>query len=116
VATPTITPVITISCSAVAGMVKSDGAGGLVTDVAGVDYVSPASMAIPPAIGATTPNTGNFTTFQTAVYAVGSLPPGTIGMRAMVNNALTPVFGSAVVAGGTVVTPVFYNGSASIVG
>jgi len=50
------------------------------------------------------------------VYAVGSLPAGTQGMKALVNNALAPTFGAAVVGGGAVVIPVFYNGSAWIVG
>ena len=39
-------------------------------------------------------------TVQTAVYAVGSLPAGVLGMRAMVNNALAPSFGVAVAAAG----------------
>jgi hypothetical protein len=56
-------------------------------------------------------------TMQTGIYPVGGLPalPAT-GARAMVNDALAPVFGSAVVGGGSVVTPVFYNGSTWIVG
>ena len=55
-------------------------------------------------------------TVATAIYAVGSLPTGVQGMRAMVNNALAPAFGSPVAGGGAIVTPVFYNGTAWIVG
>jgi hypothetical protein len=49
-------------------------------------------------------------------YTVAGLPTGTTGDRAYVTNALTPVFGSTVVGGGSVVVPVFYNGSNWIVG
>ena len=75
-----------------------------------------ASLANPGPIGNATASTGAFTTIQTSVYAVGSLPAGTQGMRAMVNNALAPTYGATAIAGGSVVTPVFYNGSAWIVG
>lgn len=49
-------------------------------------------------------------------YTVASLPAGTVGMRAYVTDALAPAFGAAVVGGGAVVIPVFYNGAAWIVG
>jgi hypothetical protein len=108
VATSSTTPVITLTCSVAAGMVKSSGTG-LVAAVAGADFVAPAG-----ALG--TPASGNLINCIFPVYAVGSLPSGVQGMRAMVNNALTPAFGVAVVAGGSVVTPVFYNGSQWVVG
>ena len=56
------------------------------------------------------------TTVATGTYAVGSLPSGQTGMRAMVSNALAPTFGATVVAGGAVTVPVFYNGTTWCVG
>lgn len=51
------------------------------------------------------------------VYTVSTLPTaGTAGRRAFVNNALTPIFLSAVVGGGAVTVPVYDNGTAWIVG
>lgn len=47
---------------------------------------------------------------------VAGLPAGVIGMRSYVTDALAPAFGAAVVGGGAVVIPVFYNGAAWIVG
>jgi hypothetical protein len=49
-------------------------------------------------------------------YTVGTLPAGTQGDTAYVTDATAPVFGAAVVGGGAVVIPVFYNGAAWIVG
>jgi hypothetical protein len=52
-----------------------------------------------------------------AGYIVSALPTaGTAGRRSWVTNALAPAFGSAVVGGGAVVTPVFDNGTSWIVG
>ncbi|MGH7863348.1 MAG: hypothetical protein ACREQB_00035 [Candidatus Binataceae bacterium] len=51
-----------------------------------------------------------------AGYTVAGLPAGTVGATAYVTNALLPVFGVAVVGGGAVAIPVFYNGAAWIVG
>jgi hypothetical protein len=51
------------------------------------------------------------------VYTVATLPTaGTAGRKAFVSNALTPTFGSAVVAGGAVTVPVYDNGTDWIVG
>jgi hypothetical protein len=55
-------------------------------------------------------------TIKTATYTVAGLPTPATGMRTMVTNALAPTFGSAVAGGGAVTVPVFYNGSAWIVG
>jgi hypothetical protein len=53
----------------------------------------------------------------TTGYTVATLPAaGTAGRRAHVTNALAPVFGSAVAAGGAIVVPVFDTGIAWIVG
>lgn len=50
-------------------------------------------------------------------YTVGTLPTvGTVGRRAWVTNALLPTFGSIVTAGGSVIIPVFDNGTNWIVG
>jgi hypothetical protein len=45
-------------------------------------------------------------------YTVATLPAGTQGDRAFVTDALAPAFLVAVVGGGAVVAPVFYNGAA----
>ena len=55
-------------------------------------------------------------TVNTSGYAVATLPTGVTGARAYVTNALAPTFGSAVVGGGAVTIPVFYNGANWIVG
>lgn len=44
-------------------------------------------------------------------YTVATLPAGTQGDTAYVTDALAPTFLAAVVGGGAVVTPVFYDGS-----
>jgi hypothetical protein len=49
-------------------------------------------------------------------YTVATLPTGTQGDTAFVTDALAPAFNVAVVNGGTVVTKVFYNGTAWIAG
>ncbi len=45
-------------------------------------------------------------------YTVATLPTGTQGDFAYVTDALAPTFLGALTGGGTVVTPVFYNGAA----
>jgi len=61
--------------------------------------------------------TGNSGVLITNVYTVATLPAaGTAGRKAFVSNALTPVFGSAVVGGGAVNVPVYDNGTAWFVG
>ena len=52
-------------------------------------------------------------------YTVATLPSATVsgvGARSFVTDALTPAFGSAVVGGGAVATPVYSNGTNWIVG
>lgn len=44
-------------------------------------------------------------------YTVATLPTGTTGMTAYVTDALAPSYLVAVVGGGSIVTPVFYNGT-----
>jgi hypothetical protein len=48
------------------------------------------------------------------VYTVATLPSAVssgVGARSFVSNALAPVFGSTVVTGGAVVTPVYSDGT-----
>ncbi len=45
-------------------------------------------------------------------YTVATLPAGTQGDSAFVTDALAPTFLGALTGGGSVVTPVFYNGTA----
>lgn len=45
-------------------------------------------------------------------YTVATLPSGTQGDTAFVTDALAPTFLATIVGGGTVVTPVFFNGTA----
>ena len=49
-------------------------------------------------------------------YTVATLPAGAAGMKAIVTDATSPTFLGALTGGGTVVTPVFYNGSAWVAG
>ena len=55
-------------------------------------------------------------TLQTGVYTVATLPTGVVGARATVNDAVSPTFLGALTGGGSGVCPVFYNGSAWVVG
>jgi len=45
-------------------------------------------------------------------YTVATLPAGTVGMVAYVTDALAPTYNAALVGGGAVTIPVFYNGAA----
>ena len=45
-------------------------------------------------------------------YTVATLPAGVTGARAYVTDAAAPTYNGALTGGGTVVVPVFYNGSA----
>lgn len=75
-------------------------------------------------IGNTTPSTGKFTTLSATggtivtPVAFASLPAAPVaGQRAMINNsAAAPAFLSAAAGGGAVTVPVFYNGTAWLVG
>ena len=78
-------------------------------------------------LGSNTTVIGNSSTTQTKVfgaiqsttYTVATLPSAStvgVGARAFVTDALTPVFGSAVVGGGAVPVPVYSTGSAWNVG
>jgi len=51
-----------------------------------------------------------------AGYTVATLPAGTVGMRAYVTDALAPTFLTALVGGGAVTCPAFYNGAAWVAG
>ncbi len=56
------------------------------------------------------------TIIKTGGYTVATLPAGTVGMRAYVTDATAPTFLGALTGGGTVTTPVFYNGTAWVAG
>lgn len=47
-----------------------------------------------------------------AGYTVATLPVGTVGQRAYVTDATTPTYNGALVGGGAVTVPVFFNGTA----
>jgi len=47
-------------------------------------------------------------------YTVATLPTATVGAQAFVTDALTPQVGSAVVGGGAIATPVYYDGTSWI--
>jgi hypothetical protein len=47
-------------------------------------------------------------------YTVATLPAGTNNDRAFVTNALAPVFGVAVVGGGAVRFPVYFDGACTV--
>jgi hypothetical protein len=74
--------------------------------------VSGARLEVTGAISATT-------TIKVTPVAVASLPAAAtagVGARSFVNDAMTPVFGSAVTGGGAVTVPVYSTGSAWNVG
>jgi hypothetical protein len=50
--------------------------------------------------------------FRLRAYTVATLPAGTQGDTAYVTDAVAPTYLGTLTGGGTVVTPVFYNGSA----
>ena len=52
------------------------------------------------------------TTPKLTGYTVATLPAGSIGMEAYVTDAVAPTYLGTLTGGGTVVTPVFYNGTA----
>jgi hypothetical protein len=52
---------------------------------------------------------------RTTGFTVATLPAGTVGMRTYVTDALVPVALATVAGGGSVVVPVFYNGTNWIV-
>ena len=106
------------------GLVKANGAAIASVAVAGTDYVSPAGLASPPAIGATTPSTGKFTTLQattslsvTALLASSTAPVATTFCTApsIPNNNGTAAFtinvGTACASSaGTITLPAATNG------
>lgn len=53
---------------------------------------------------------------STGGFTVATLPAGTVGDRAYVTDATAPVFLVAVVGGGAVTCPVFYDGAAWVAG
>jgi hypothetical protein len=64
--------------------------------------VSGAKLEVTGAISATT-------TIETGGYTVATLPSGTVGQRAYVTDASSPVYNTALTGGGSEVVPVFRN-------
>lgn len=60
----------------------------------------------------TAPTIVSTTIIRLKNYTVATLPAGTQGDTAFVTDATTPTYLGALVGGGAVVTPVFYNGTA----
>lgn len=54
--------------------------------------------------------------YQLPKYTVSTLPAGVEGMRAYVTDATAPTFLGTLTGGGSVVSPVFYNGTAWVAG
>lgn len=62
--------------------------------------------------GAETLTNKTLTTPKLTGYTVATLPAGTTGMEAYVTDATAPTYLGTLTGGGSVVTPVFYNGAA----
>ena len=58
----------------------------------------------------------NLTSQVMSGYTVATLPVGIIGMRAYVTDAVSPTFLGTLTGGGSITTPVFYNGTAWVSG
>ena len=113
-ATPTAGTVTSVSGTgtvngiSLSGTVTTSGSLTLGGALSGVSLTSQVTGILPVANGGT--GTG-------VAYTVATLPtPPVQGRRAWVTDALAPVFLAAPVAGGTVVCPVFDNGTAWVVG
>jgi len=48
---------------------------------------------------------------RTGVFTAATLPAGVVGDRAFVSDASTQTFGAVVAGGGTIGTPVYYDGT-----
>jgi hypothetical protein len=98
----------TVNGISLSGTVTTTGSLTLGGSLSGVSLTSQVSGILPVANG------GNG---SGAAYLVATLPSaGVQGRRAWVTDALAPVFLSAPTGSGTVITPVFDNGSAWVVG
>jgi hypothetical protein len=98
----------TVNGITLTGTVTSSGNLTLGGTLSGVSLTSQVSGILPVANGGT--GSG-------VAYTVATLPTaGTQGRRAWVTNALAPMFLVAPVGGGTVVCPVFDNGTSWVVG
>ena len=86
-------------------MLQSNGSGNGIYMISTTNYVTVNSS---PTLGTLT-LTG---TVKTAGYTVATLPPGLEGMRTYVTDAVNPSFTGTLTGGGTVVTPVMFNGTA----
>jgi hypothetical protein len=98
------------------GTVSGLSLSGTVTTSGSLTLGGTLDLSSPPAIGATAPSSGKFTTIATAGYTVGTLPAGVIGQRLYVTDALAPLFLTTVAGGGAAFTPVIYNGTNWVAG
>jgi hypothetical protein len=97
----------TVNGITLSGTVTSSGSLTLGGTLSGVSLTTQVSGILPVANGGTGAG---------VAYTVATLPAaGTQGRRAWVTNALAPTFLAAPVGGGTVVCPVFDNGTAWVV-
>lgn len=98
----------TVNGITLTGTVTSAGNLTLGGALSGVDLTAQVSGVLPVSNGGNGSGTA---------YTVATLPAaGTQGRRSWVTNALAPVFLAAPTGGGTVVCPVFDNGTAWVVG
>ncbi len=95
------------------GRVPFAGTNGYLQDDADMTFATD-TLTVTKIIGSTSVTSAliNSTgTVRLKGYTVATLPGGTIGDTAYVTDALAPAFLTIIVGGGTVVTPVFYNGT-----
>lgn len=109
IASPTFTGTVTIPSPFTLGATSVTTTGAklnFLTGAAGTTGGSTSSLVFS--------NNPQLITPRLTGYTVATLPAGTIGMMAYVTDAITPVYLGPLTGGGTVVTPVFYNGTAWI--
>jgi hypothetical protein len=94
-----------------------DAVGGILTDSTSIDFTyndgaNTITAAIVLSAGYAWTGAHSFALPITlAPYTVATLPAGSVGMRAYVTDALTPLYNATAVGGGAVRVPVFHNGT-----
>lgn len=91
--------------------ISNDGTTGICSSAAST--INILATGVSGAVITTTGTAAPTLTTSTA-FTIGTLPAGVAGMRSYITNQLTACVasGAALVAGGSVTCPVFYNGSA----
>lgn len=105
--TGTVTSVSVVNANGVSGSVATPSTTPAITLSLG--SITPTAVIASGSISAGT-------VVVTNRYSVTSLPVSVTGARAYVTDASSPTFLGLLTGGGTTKTPVFYNGSAWIVG